>query len=181
MKKLFVALSLLSVAPAIAGPGDEPRPHFGASTSLSEEDEARLLQEVASRDPERAEQLARLKTRDPARYYEVLGRVARGLDREARDPEARARHERIQGIRHEIKALAIEYQAAPDGEKKKLRKEMEKLAGDIFDLRQEERRARLDDLRERLKEAEAEVAEQDANRDAVIAEHLDALLQGEPK
>mgnify|MGYP001827156630 CR=1 FL=1 len=175
--KLFVALTLFAVSvPAMAGPGDHPRPHFGASMSMSDEDEAKLLEEIEARDPERAEKLSMLKTRDSAKYYEILHRVARGFEREARDPEMRIRHERIQAVRHEIAALGLEWKQAGEGEQKKLRKEMEKLAGQIFDLRQEERRSRIDELRNRIEEAEAEIEEQQANRDDVIAEHLDKML-----
>jgi len=173
---VLTALFALSV-PAVAGPGDSPRPAFGASLELSEAEEARILEAVAERDPDQAKRLKMLKTRDSGRYYEMLRRVARGLERERTDPETAARHERIQSVRHEIKALAIEHRQADEAEQKRLRKQMDKLASEIFDLRQEERRARLVELRERLEQAEAEVEEQDANRDAVIAEHLDKLLE----
>lgn len=172
---LLTALMILG-SPSYAGPSD-PRPQFGASESFSEAEEARVLEEIKSRDPERARRLAMVKTRDPARYYDVLKRMARAFERELRDPEARARHERIQAVRHEIQALALDWSTADDGAKKKIRKEMDALANQMFELRQEERRGRLDELRAKLEKAEAEVAQHETRRDEVIAEHLDRLLE----
>ncbi len=174
---LALVLTGLFVGPvSLAGPGDDPRPEFGASLSISDDEEAALLEFVEEHAPDRIEQLQRLKRRDPARYARALQRIQRQAERVEDDPEAMARMERLQGLRHQIKALAIEHRSASDKDQKKLRKEMESLANQVFELRQEERRQRIEHIKAKLSEAEAEIADQDARRDAVIAEHLDRLL-----
>jgi hypothetical protein len=172
---LLIVPALLWAAPVLAA--DDPRPQFGASLEVSDAEEAEILDFVREHAPDRIEPLERLKRRDPARYAMALQRVKRQVERAKNDPEARARMERIQGLRHEIKALAIEHRAASDKEQKRIRNDMERLANQIFDLRQDERRQRIDEIKARLEEAEAEIADQEANRDAVIAEHLDKVLQ----
>lgn len=138
-----------------------PQPSIGGA------EEARLLDEVHAREPDKAARLASLKTSDPARYASLLMRAKHQLEREVREAELRA----------EIKALSVRWHLASDGEKRKLRAEMEVLGGQVFELLQEGRRQRIVELRERIELAAAEIDEQQANRDRLIAARLDRLLR----
>ncbi|MEN0066609.1 MAG: hypothetical protein AAGA48_31035 [Myxococcota bacterium] len=140
-------------------------------------DEANILESVRLLDPTQHQRLVRLKRRDPEQYRTVLRRIARRIERTASDPDALARAVEIRRINSEILALRDRYQATSSGDERvSLRAQMVKKALALMELKQVERRVRLQELQSKLDKLQAEVDQREANKDRLVDEYIDGLL-----
>lgn len=78
-----------------------------------------------------------------------------------------------------MRTTAEGFDALPASEQKVRRKELERLAGELMDLKQAERRDRLEELRARLTELEAEIDQREKDRARIVEEYVDQLVRGE--
>lgn len=165
---LITALALSLTSPALAAPMDRP----SMEDLRAHEDE--ILQRVRNFEPTRHQQLLELKQRDPLAYYAALRRLSR-LSREVGDdPAAVARRMEMRRIEGDLRRMN---DADPTAEKDR-RAAATELVTRLFELRQEERRARIQQLRSALTELEAEVTERDTTRKALIDAYVDKVLTG---
>ncbi len=111
---------------------------------------------------------------------EERGRKEGKRGRMADDPESLARLEAMRSMEGRLDELASGFDALSALDQQKQRSELEKLAGELFDLRQEQRRAHLEELEARLRELEEDIADRDARRDVLIDKWLDERLTTEP-
>jgi hypothetical protein len=169
MSRLFALVLFLGTsAPAFADP---PAPDESLA-SWSHEKEEHLLAIVKERAPERYTELTAMRTSDPVGYVIALHEVARmaragGVD--GADP-------RIAELQSQLDTMIAEYPSLSTGDQKKKRAEMVPLAGQLFDLRQEQRKARLAEMKDRIAHLETEIADHETRRDELIAKWLDKRL-----
>lgn len=172
----------LFVGLALAAPGDPPPLAFGPDRSADAPlDEASVLRVIESIDPEQHRRLLRLKTRDPVLYQRLLQRARGRIERNANDPEALRRGMAMRQLNAQLKALREDYRTASGNRRVELRQQMVRQGLALFELRQEERRARLRDLRRKLDNLQSEVDQREANKDRLVDEYIDGLLGDSPR
>jgi len=168
---------------ALAGP-DEPsdvpaaailRPDVDAGEAPI--DETRLLAAVKDVDPLQYERLLRLKRRDPVAYHAVLRRIERRIARTSRDPEALARAVEMRSLNQQLLVLRDRYLTSSGDERVAIRAQMVTKALALLELKQAERRARLQELQSKLDKLQAEVDERETNKDRLVDEYVDGLLR----
>lgn len=186
---LFIALSV----PAHAGPGGidnvgdrGPRPHFGDGPGQRElpphvrdqvlANEAEILQGVASNEPDRLEQLKRLRERDFEAYIARLAHIGKRLERARNDPAAAERMREIQAASDQLHQLAVGFGELDGRAQKERRAEMSVLALQIFEMKQAERAARVDDMRAKIEHLQAEVDERAQRQDEIVKEYVERLI-----
>ncbi|MFT4975331.1 MAG: hypothetical protein ACI8S6_001218 [Myxococcota bacterium] len=149
---------------------------FSGTASAEDRSEAELLAAVQQYAPDRYERLIRLQERDPERYQEALQTVeALLIEREARQTE---REEIRSELRERRRALLAAHDAAStDAKRAEIRADLEALAIDQLALKADLQHQRLAAARTRLEQMEAELAEQEARREELAAEKVDALLR----
>jgi len=175
---MWLWLSLASVAPA--GPSDVPQEAILRPPSEDEEaplDEAELLEAVKQLDPLQYERLLRLKLRDSVGFQAALRRTERRAARAARDPEALARSTESRGLIQELLGLRDRYRVVSGDERVAIRAQMVGKALTLMELKQAERRARLSEMQAKLDKVQAEVDQREANKDRLVDEYVDALLE----
>jgi cysteinyl-tRNA synthetase len=182
MRTMWMVLSLTLAGPALGGPGFDGVGDRGRIPAFSDEeaaleDEEALLEIVAKHDPEQHERLLRLREVDRPAYLLALSRVAKVVERAKDDPEFRERRLSIQSKTQQVKELAREHRRLPAAEQPAARERIEQLVGELLDLKQQDRRARLDELRARLEQLQAEFDEREGDRQRRIDEHVDELLR----
>jgi hypothetical protein len=171
-----LALLLTLSSSALAQQAPEPDP-AAIERLLAHEQE--ILDAVKLRAPERYSELIALRDTDRRAYLRYLYRAARVLrqvgERDAASPELLNLRGQLDAVRARypdgIEALSKKDQAA-------VRAELTTLASQLFDLKQAQRRERIDELRSSLEELEADVARRDAERDAILADFVEAFLRG---
>jgi hypothetical protein len=155
----------------------EVPPEFAARSARRE---AEMLDLVRQHDPAAYEELMRIREEDPGLYGFALQKAARTIRDARADPEAAERMRKVRELEARIDELAEGYADLSGSEKKKRRAEVEKIAGELFDLKQTARREQLEDVRAKLAELEKEIAERDANRKQVIERFVDERLEDTP-
>lgn len=196
MTRPVCALILALVAPiALAGPpppygppGLGPPPRFGEGPEPGmppphvvdeiRAREAEILAWLKTADPEGHQRLLELKQTDPRAFVGGLVRAARLKDRAEDDPGVVARHQRMQELEQAIQERANTWKTQSAEARKKARPEIERLASELFEIRQQERRAHVAELQRRLEELEAEIEEREADRKSLIDAYLDQVLEG---
>ncbi len=178
---------LFSLSQAFAAP---PAPDQSLA-EWSAEREEKLLSVVEERAPDRYQELVALREQDPVAYVMALHEVARmaregaaggpggggpGQEGGGRPPES----PRVAEIQTRIDVLMTDFGTQSAGEQKKRRTEIEALAGEMFDLRQVQRRAHLADVKAKVASLEADIADRDARRDELIGKWVERRLSGKP-
>ena len=172
---------------------DPPAPDESLAT-WAQDREDRLLSIVKEHAPERYTELTALRDTDPVAYVMALHEVARmaraegagaerppgpgmgpasGASKPDQDPQ-------IAALQAQIDTLATGYSALSAAEQKKRYVEIQALAGQVFDLRQAQRKRRLEEMKDRLAGLETEIADRESRRDQLIAQWLDKRL-GTPR
>jgi hypothetical protein len=164
---------LLSLCGAAAQP--TPPPEAAVAQLMSREDE--LMTVIHNHDPQEHARMLRLREVDRGAYAAALFRVARVLERAAEDPAAAARWQAIREREEELRRLGRSYLALPADRRPELRARMEALAGELLELKQTERRARLEELRGRLDALNREIEAREAAREQLVREYVEQLLQ----
>jgi replicative DNA helicase len=141
--------------------------------------EAEILAWVERNDPDSFRRLNRLKHEDPRGYLGQLVRTARLMERAEDDPEVVARHKKIRKLERQFRELVVEHKALDAKEQKARVAELEALAGELFELRQAERRAQLEELEVRIEELGQEIEERDEDRRRIIEAFVAQQTRGE--
>ena len=175
LKKLTITTLLVAMPTlAIAKP-----PHGEHSREQMRE----LLGEVKDKNPEKFERLMELRRTNPEAFRHAMRKVRQHYKGgvEPDDPALRAEKEKMRDLRREIRDVLEAYKAADEGEKLKVRKDLELLAAEVFDARQSHRELRLDKIREHVEELEAEIKERESNRDALIEAWVEEKINPGPR
>ncbi len=138
--------------------------------------EQQLLDIVARESPDQHTKLLRLRDVRREEYVFALIRVAKAVQRAKSDPAFAERARAIREHEHLLQTLAEGFEALDKGEQRARRVDLERVAGELMDLKQAERRARLAELRQRMAEFELEIGDRDSDREGIIESYVDGLL-----
>ena len=164
MTRWFVLAACLFAAPV-----------WAADTEITPAVEKQTLELLAEVAPSRHAELMRLKTTDPLRYQLALRRAARLVDF-GDDPASIERMRKVAAADARLDELAVGFSTLSAADQRSRRAEMVKLAGEIFDLKQAQRRDRVTKMREKLTKLEAEIAERDKRRTEIVDGYVDGLI-----
>ena len=176
---------------AFAGPGFDGVGDRGAMPSFEQQNsgavgmpgpvgdaqEERVLAMVKEHDPEAYERLLRLKARDPRAYTKQLIQIARRSERLMKNPEARARFMEIRSLELELRTMAATLDGQSDTERDATRSAMMEVGRKLFDAKQADRRALVEELNQKIAKIEEEIKVRDEERDARIAEYIDQFTR----
>lgn len=172
---MWTWLWLVCVSLSWGGSDDEAYGQHLGRAILAQE--AELLAIVSRDDPLTYRRLIRLRDTDRAAYIAGLYRVATMLDRMARDPALAERWRLISQKQAELEALAVGFASLSPAEQAARRTRLLAVARELFELRQEDRRQRIEDLTVRLQEIQRELSEREDQRDALIEQYVDSLVR----
>jgi hypothetical protein len=170
--RFFLALALL--APPLASAAEPVLAPERTAQLLAREDE--LLERLGERDPAMRDRLLALRASDRDAYLAQLARLSKLADRYDDDPAFAARVDDIAALEERVRTLADSWRAASAADRPGIRAEMVGVAGQIFELKQAERRQRIAEYQARLDRLEAEVADIEAKRTDVIDRWVGAAL-----
>lgn len=167
-------------APSAPGPFVGPPAPGGLDSEvvaaiLAREDE--LLDVVERTDPIQYARLTRLRDLDRAAYVAALFRVARTVERARDDPDSVERWRVIREREEQVRALAVGFAALSAEDQGARRAQMTALARELLELKQVERRVRLEELRARLEQLEQEISAREAARSRIVDEYVDRMLR----
>ena len=202
MRFVSTVLVLLTLSTsAFAQPPGPPKgpngPEFGEGPPLSpelieglKEREDMLLEKIRMRSPERYDELMLLKEDDPDGYLRRLFHIQRmvkengphGGPPPGLDPEVM---ERMRELHGEIRDLSQDFDSLAKKDQEARREELRHLAFELFELRQQERAARLEEMEKRfeemktkLKDLERDLDDRKNRKDQIVDEYVEAVLRG---
>ncbi len=173
MKKLAIILALSALPSlAIANP-DKPH-HRGDEMGKRHHRGAELIEKVRERYPEKYERLMKLRKDDPEAFRHAMRSLHHQMmfGEDAKDPAVRERKDRIRGLMDQFKEALEDYRDAGERKQQTIREELETLANEIFDAKQEFRRNRLKRVQAKVQELKAEIAQRDEQKDELIQEFI---------
>ena len=177
-----------NAGPPRLGDGDAP----DAGRGLPPLDEARrdaALAVLADVHPKLAERLERAREANPRRAEWALRKMWPRLHRlvELREDDPELYKLRVADQRHKVETLRLVYKLRaaraddPDAESiETLEAELRRRVAAHFDVRQRIRRHELQRLAERIDHLRAELEERRSNRDALIGQYINALVDRRP-
>lgn len=139
--------------------------------------EGELLQAVETNDPQHYQRLMVLRESDRGSYLAALYKVSKLVERARSDPAFAERLQQIQVREDQLRAMAAGFAARSAAEQGVLRAQMVALASELMDLKQAERRSRLEELRSRLDALQREIEQREKDRDAIVGEYVDRLVR----
>ena len=132
-----------------AGRREPPPPHV---IEALRDREPEILKWLVTNDPEAHKRLMELRGTDERSFIGHLLRASRLMERAMRDPEVVERHQRMSALEDQIREKSrgwAELDAKAQGAR---RDEVAALVAELFEIRQDERRAHLAELEERIAE-----------------------------
>lgn len=166
-------LGLALAQPASPIPPDAAGP--GLVEVLEHRDE--LMEVLAKHDPRRHAHMERLEHTDPQAFALGLLRLAKTVQRLQADPEAAERWKAMQQETQTLETLARGYDELSNADQKRRRGEMEAAARRLMELKQAERRARVEEMRAKIQELEADIEKREKDADKVVDRFVDQLLE----
>jgi len=183
----FTFLALLFAVPALAGPpglapsadrGERRGPPSPELIDKVKDNEVDILMVVKENDPGRYEQLMDTKRTDERAYWRQMVHVARMVDRVKSDPEYPQRNMDMHLLQKQIKEKARAYDDLSAADQKTAYAEMEVLTAELFEMKQADRRQRIEELQRKLKDLEADIEQREENKEDKIKEYLDTMVRG---
>jgi len=135
-----------------------------------------LMAHLERFDPRQYARMERLEQADPQAFALGLLRIAKMVERLEGDPEAAERFRRIREASQQLESLARGFHDLSKAEQKRRRGEMEATARRLMELKQAERRARVEELRARITELEADIDARERDADKLVEAYVDQLL-----
>jgi hypothetical protein len=186
-RRLTVLCAILStgmVGGAVAGPnGPGARPGIegragprGDRAARMQRLEAKILQRVQSLDATRYQTLLKLKEQRPRAYRHLMMKSGKAMRQAHIDDGVEQRFLRAIDLTVKMGELADGYHDLnPKGQKARHDK-MLAVAAEMFELRQEGQRARLEAMEARLAKARQELADRQADKDRAVDAMVDRIV-----
>jgi Tfp pilus assembly protein FimV len=128
-------------------------------------------------DPRKHARMERLETTDPQAFALGLLRVAKTFQRLQADPEAASRFQAMHEETERLEVLAAGFADLSGADQKRRRAELEASARRLMELKQAERRARVEELRSKIAELEADIEAREKEADQLVDAFVEQLLQ----
>jgi Tfp pilus assembly protein FimV len=135
-----------------------------------------LMELLEEHDPQQHQRMVRLEQLDPQAFALALVRVGKQVERLKADPAAQDRFRQLKEEEARVRALASGYAELSGADQKRRRAELEAAAERIMELKQAERRARVEELRRHIAEIEADIEARDADKKRLVDAFVDQLL-----
>lgn len=174
---LIAAFLLMMTGFAMANPsGDDPPPP--QAEDQYRRDARMLMKHLYDENPAKFEALMDMRRNNPQEFRAVMKKMlgekrASGFGTPVSDAENQKRRER----REDFRDALTDHVSASGKDKAKTLEQLNELAAEIFDAKQERRRAKVDTLRTELQNLESEIAERDANREALIEDFVSMKIK----
>jgi len=182
---LFTLVILVSVK--IVYPQNEPRrpeeelaPVYWASQQITEENEEKILKAL---QPKVKEDLLKVKSIDKDKYYELLSESPHLYFESGweffLDPLEKKRFEqsqKIDQIEMHTEVLGFLYQNAQSNEQQKIKTQLRSELGQLFDLKEEERRLEVEMLERELKKLKISLEARKKNKAEIINNRMNELI-----
>ncbi len=185
-KTLLVAVAILFAVSLYAQP-----PHGGKRWGpigqgavrpmrpLPPEVEKKLLNEVGKVSPYLVGKLKKLKEENPMLYRGILIKTEVGYrwwQRLKKDHEGKKFADELWKLSIKERELAVKYHdATSDKERSKIRKLLEKIDYNLFDLRQKARKITIKKLEEKLKQIKEDLKDREEHKEEIIKQHIDQI------
>lgn len=157
------------------GPRAETPPMHVIEDVMEHEDE--ILAWVEKFDADGHRKLLELKERDQRMYIGQLVRIARVIHRADRDPSVVERHREMRRLERLVDEIAADWDSYDAGERKTYRAQLEKLVGELFELRQQERRDQVAEFEAKIAELKREIGDREKERKDIIDDYVDQLVR----
>ena len=179
-RTLFIGLLCLFSGLATAEP---PHHHRGEKgDSYAEKSPREMMAWLKENHPEKFEHLLKMRSENPEEFRHQMGRMMRRMHhKKDMSPEMKEHHERMKVLSDEFAELLYAFKDASEKEQNKLRGDLQDLAAEMFDMKQEGRRARLDHAKQRIVKLETEIQEREEKRDELIEEWLEQKIGDGPR
>ena len=138
--------------------------------------EEELLGRVRANSTQQHKRLLELKTSQPRLYRRALTQLHRAVQRRHKDARSLPRFFEMADIHMQMMDLATSYANLPPSEQTAARRDLDALASQLFELRQEERRVRLAEVEERLERLRSELTDRDEDKERIVDEYVDDYL-----
>lgn len=174
----------LTAAFLIALPGlaiAEP-PQEGSAPSAEAQNDYRrharlLMKHLYETNPAKFEVLMEMRQAQPEEFRKTVKAMLAEKKAGMADPALRAEKEKMRELRQDFRSALEDYHAANPKEQSKIRGQLDELAEEIFDSKQQHRRAKVKKMRSELKRLEAEIADRDAAREERIEEFVEKKIE----
>lgn len=152
---------------------------------FSPELEKKVLSQLKKVNPERADRLAEVKSKNPPKYRDTILRIAFEQEKmkilKEKNPERFQQLQRKKDLQEKTRQLVEQYRATKDSqEKKNLKNQLRTVLNDLFDLRELDRQDEIKTLTRKLDELKAVMKKRRKNKPDIVERHLKELL-GEAK
>jgi Rad3-related DNA helicase len=169
---------------AEVAPGTEPKlaiPIPPAPVKISEEEEKRILEFSRQIDPDIENNMNELKVVRPQRYERKLQKLyheyifLKRLEKE--EPDRYLEALEVRKLSAKVEKTAQQYKKSKsESERTELESNLKKDLSHLFDLREKEREAEMDRIKERLARLQKEMLDRRKNKDKIIENHLNKII-----
>jgi len=180
MKQIIVLIfSLLIVTGHVIAQVNinEPKtPYEPSIMEVDEQDEQRILERLPS---DVKADLLKVKELDPERYQEMLFNASHLNDFYIVDSFEKNRMEtykKVEQLEIQTESLGIQYQHSDAQEKATIKKNLQAKLGQLFDLKEKERRMEVEMLEIELKKLKESLGVRKNNKDDIILRRLSELI-----
>ena len=137
------------------------------------------FKKMRENNPEEYERLMKLRKDDPAAFRkEIHKRFEKQFKKE--NPEVFKKMQEIKKIKKNVDALNKKYKKCEDADKKKeIKQQMKELIGRAFDITQEFREKKINDLEKKTKELRKKLRKRGENKKEMVNLRLNGVIDGE--
>ena len=151
------------------------------SHRMSEEQEAAALEFLGRLDPEIEAWFRQMKLTSPMRYNRMIHFVAFRLammeNESARDSTILNRQRQIMRLQIRVESLSNQYRRSQDQEARaSIERELRTVLDELFDLREEEKRADLERMSRELERLRSIISERRTNKAEIVDRRLQQLI-----
>lgn len=182
MYRLFLALAVLGgPVAAFSAPDDAPgaAPEHGRMDRPDRVGPPRMLEVLRRHDPERHRKVVEVAKARPALVRELLSGSGMLIGLRDDSAEGRRQVEQTLDAIYVLHERLTVFEAATGTARAAASEQVEVAVAQLFDLRQQARRAHLEHLEERLERLRQEIAEREEARDELV-EGFTARITGAP-
>jgi len=180
---LILFLTLIIIQPLFAQeipvPPAPPTPKEHSSYwELSEQEEQSYLNDL---DAELKLKLNEIKKHDPEKYAEFLRELHwRNMENQfmiqGRDKDLVELERKLVESEIRTEALALNYQSAAAADKEKIKKDLAKHVGELFDQKEQQRKWEVESLESEIEELKTKIISRQKNRETIIRRRVEELL-----
>ena len=155
--------------------------HMIYEKDIPPELEKEILKKIKKEHPDEAKELMLLKKERPIEYRKILIQRQHEFERleelKERDPERYRQKKKQQSLEYQSYQLAEKYRATTkETEKVKIKQDLQKILGELFDLREKDREEEMKHLNQKLDHLKSVLAERKKKKKEIVDRRLQELI-----